>query len=71
MLKTALKIDRIFFVFEVDPKKYANLMRKEKVKRLRGENFKDFAVSLTVFELWQFHCFYFACSLDRGNFYGF
>jgi len=35
-------------------------MEKEKVKPLWGENFKDFAISLTVFELWQF---YFACSL--------
>jgi len=30
-------------------------MEKEKVKLLRGENFKDFAISLTVFELWQFY----------------
>jgi len=29
-------------------------MEKEKVKPLRGEKFKDFAISLTIFELWQF-----------------
>jgi len=30
-------------------------MNKEIVKFLWGENFKDFAISLTVFELWQFY----------------
>ena len=36
-------------------------MEKEKVKPLRNENFKDFAISFylaispTVFELWQFY----------------
>jgi len=35
-------------------------MEKEKVKPLWSENFKDFATSLTVFELWQFYGFYFA-----------
>jgi len=29
-------------------------MEKEKVKILWGENFKDFAISLTVFKLWHF-----------------
>ena len=37
-------------------------MDKEKEKSLWGENFKNFAISLAVFELWQFNCFYFACS---------
>jgi len=41
--------------FEVYPKKWANLMEKEEVKLLRGENFKDLAIPLTVFELWQFY----------------
>jgi len=50
MLKTALTIERKFF-FEVVPQKKANLMEKEKVKPLWGKNFKDFAISLTVFEL--------------------
>jgi len=40
--------------FEVGPKKQADLMEKETVKPLRGENFKDIAISLTVFELCQF-----------------
>jgi len=30
-------------------------MEKEKVKSIWGENFKDFAKTLTVFELWQFY----------------
>jgi len=30
-------------------------MEKEKVKLLWGENFKDFVISLTVLELWQFY----------------
>jgi len=30
-------------------------MGKEKVKALLDEKFKDFAISLTVFELWQFY----------------
>ena len=29
-------------------------MEKEKVKAFWVENFKDFAISFTVFELWQF-----------------
>ena len=29
-------------------------MEKEKIKFLKGGNYKDFAISLTVFELWQF-----------------
>jgi len=37
-------------------------MEKEKVKPLRTGNVKDFAISLTLFELWQFYWFYFACS---------
>jgi len=37
-------------------------MEKEKGKVLWKENFKDYAISLTVFELWQFYEFYFACS---------
>jgi len=37
-------------------------MEKEKVKLLWGKHFKDFAISVTVFELWQFYLFYFACS---------
>jgi len=53
MLKTALKIEQKNF-FEVGLKKLANLMEKEKAKFLCGRNFKDFAISLTVFELWQF-----------------
>jgi len=32
-------------------------MEKEKIKSLKDENFKDFAISLTVFELWQFFLF--------------
>jgi len=46
-------------------------MEKEKEKLLWNENFKDFAISLTVFELWQFYKFYFAWHIVRGNFHGF
>jgi len=45
MLKITLKIERKTTLFELDPKKWANLMEKEKVKLLWGENFKDFAIS--------------------------
>jgi len=30
-------------------------MEKEKVNPLWAENFKDIAISLTVFDLWQFY----------------
>jgi len=38
----------------MDKKKKANLLGTEKVKPVWNENFKDFAISFTVFELWQF-----------------
>jgi len=37
-------------------------MEKEKMKPFGYEISKDFAISLTVFELWQLNWFYFACS---------
>jgi len=53
VLKTALKIEKKFF-FEVDPKNRLSYGKK-KVKPIWSENFKDFAISLTVFELWQLY----------------
>jgi len=54
MLKTAFKIEQRKTFFEVNPKE-ANLMEKEKVRTLSVETFKDFAISLTVFEQWHFY----------------
>jgi len=53
MLKTVFKLNKKNF-FEVDPKKWANLTEKEKEELILGENFKYFAMPLTVFEPWQF-----------------
>jgi len=53
MVETALLKKKTSF--EVDPEKWARLIEKEKVKFRWGVNFKDFAISLTVFELWQFY----------------
>jgi len=56
MLKTALKIE--LKKIEVNPPKNRQIfMEKEKLQSLWGENFKDFAIFLTVFELWQFYCY--------------
>jgi len=46
-------------------------MGEWKVNNLWGENFKDFAISLMIFELWSFYSFYFASTVDGGNFYVF
>jgi len=55
MLKTALKIEQKKTFFEIDPQKIGYYCGKKKVKFLWAKNFKDFAISLTVYELWQFY----------------
>jgi len=60
MLKLAFKFNAKDF-FQIGLKKYPFFTENQKVEYLWGENFNDFAISRTVWELLTFYRFYLTC----------